>query len=49
MASLYNYIYGKDSEMKTNIVNNRKAGIIHRKDWEWAMRRFNKLIKYAPR
>ena len=36
--------------MKSNIVNNRKAGLIHRKDWEWAsgiiaMRRFGKLNK----
>jgi SAM-dependent methyltransferase len=34
--------------MTTNIVNRRKTGFIHRKDWEWAlgiiaMRRFGKL------
>jgi SAM-dependent methyltransferase len=50
MASLYDYIYRRNWEMKTNIVNNRKAGLIHRKDWEWAlgiiaMRRFNRLNK----
>ena len=48
--SLYDYINKKNWEMKSNIVNNRKAGLIHRKDWEWAlgiiaMRRFGKLNK----
>jgi SAM-dependent methyltransferase len=36
--------------MNTNIINMRKPGFIHRKDWEWAlgivaMRRFGKLTK----
>ncbi len=49
-VSLYDYIHRKNWEMKSNIVNNRKAGLIHRKDWEWAlgiiaMRRFGKLNK----
>jgi SAM-dependent methyltransferase len=47
---LYDYINRKNWEMKSDVVNNRKAGLIHRKDWEWAlgiiaMRRFGKLNK----
>ena len=35
--SLYDYINKKNWEMKSNIVNNRTTGLIHRKDWEWAL------------
>jgi SAM-dependent methyltransferase len=46
----FDYIYRKNWEMKSNVVNNRKTGFIHRKDWEWAlgiiaMHRFGKLNK----
>ncbi len=49
-ASKDDYINKVGWEMKTSIVNSRKQGLIHRKDWEWAlgvmaMERFGKLKK----
>jgi len=34
------YADKKDWEMTSNIVNRRKEGFIHRKDWEWEEKKF---------
>jgi SAM-dependent methyltransferase len=47
-ASEYQYINRVNWEMTNNVVSRRQDGLIHRKDWEWAlgikaMERFDKL------